>query len=146
GRYRRSGDAERSVPRGAQAGRALRAPGRDRRRAALLDRRPDRRAGKPLRILRAAVAAVSAGAAVMRVRAALLLLTLGFALSCAAPTYPSRATRIVLAFRAGGGSALAARVVGEQLSEGFGEPVVVENRAGANGGVGAEAVARSAPD
>src|SRR5256885_17166814 len=82
----------------------------------------------------------------MRVRAALLLLTLGFALSCAAQTYPSRAIRIVVAFPAGGGSDLAARVVGQKLSEGFGQPVVVENRVGANGGVGAGGVARSAPD
>src|SRR5205823_3660000 len=136
----------RSLPRGAEAGRTLRAVGGPARRAALLDRRPDRRAGKPLRILRAAVAAVSAGAAVMRVRAALFVLTLGLALSCAAQTYPSRAIRIVVAFPAGGGSDLAARVVGQKLSEGFGQPVVVENRIGANGSVGAEAVARSAPD
>jgi tripartite-type tricarboxylate transporter receptor subunit TctC len=82
----------------------------------------------------------------MRVRAALLLFALGFALSCAAQTYPSRAIRIVVAFPAGGGSDLAARVVAQKLSEGLGQPVVVENRVGANGGVGAEAVARAAPD
>jgi len=82
----------------------------------------------------------------MRVRAALFVLTLGLALSCAAQTYPSRAIRIVVAFPAGGGSDLAARVVAQKLSEGFGQPVVVENRVGANGSVGAEAVARSAPD
>jgi tripartite-type tricarboxylate transporter receptor subunit TctC len=74
------------------------------------------------------------------------LLALGFALQCCAQPYPSRAIRIVVAFPAGGGSDLAARVVGQKLSEGFGQPVVVENRVGANGSVGAEAVARSAPD
>ena len=74
------------------------------------------------------------------------LLALGFALQCCAQPYPARAIRIVVAFPAGGGSDLAARVVGQKLSEGFGQPVVVENRVGANGGVGAEAVARSAPD
>jgi tripartite-type tricarboxylate transporter receptor subunit TctC len=74
------------------------------------------------------------------------LLALGFALQCGAQPYPSRAIRIVVAFPAGGGSDLAARVVAQKLSEGFGQPVVVENRVGANGSVGAEAVARSAPD
>jgi tripartite-type tricarboxylate transporter receptor subunit TctC len=63
-----------------------------------------------------------------------------------AQTYPTRAIRIIVAFPAGGGSDLAARVVGERLSESLGQPVVVENRVGANGSVGAEAVARSAPD
>ena len=82
----------------------------------------------------------------MRARAALSLLALGFALSCAAQTYPSRAIRIVVAFPAGGGSDLAARVVAQKLSESLGQPVVVENRVGANGSVGAEAVARAAPD
>src|SRR6266851_4386833 len=112
GRRRRSQGAKRGVPRGAEAGRALRALGGARRRAALLDRRPDRRAGKPVRILRAAAAALPAGALVMR--AAALLLGLGFALSCAAQAYPSRAIRIVVAFPAGGGSDLAARVVGQK--------------------------------
>ena len=82
----------------------------------------------------------------MRARAAPLFLALGFALSCAAQTYPSRAIRIVVAFPAGGGSDLAARVVAQKLSESLGQPVVVENRVGANGSVGAEAVARAAPD
>jgi len=82
----------------------------------------------------------------MRARAAPLFLALGFALSCAAQTYPSRAIRIVVAFPAGGGSDLAARMVAQKLLESLGQPVVVENRVGANGSVGAEAVARSAPD
>ena len=67
--------------------------------------------------------------------------------SCAwAQDYPVRAIRIVVAFPAGGGSDLAARVVGAKLAERVGQPVVIENRVGANGGVGAEAVARAAPD
>src|SRR5258707_402453 len=69
-----------------------------------------------------------------------------FSFSAVAQSYPSRAIRIVVAFPAGGGSDLAARVVAKRLWEGFGQPVVVENRVGANGSVGAEAVARSAPD
>ena len=75
-----------------------------------------------------------------------LLLLLAFA-SCAwAQDYPARAIKIVVAFPAGGGSDLAARVVGAKLAERIGQPVVIENRVGANGGVGAEAVARAAPD
>ena len=75
-----------------------------------------------------------------------LALLLAFA-SCAwAQDYPTRAIRIVVAFPAGGGSDLAARVVGAKLAERLGQPVVIENRVGANGSVGAEAVARAAPD
>src|SRR5258707_3736756 len=69
-----------------------------------------------------------------------------FSFSAVAQSYPSRAIRIVVASPAGGGSDLAARVVAQKLSEGLGQPVVVETRVGANGSVGAEAVARSAPD
>ena len=75
-----------------------------------------------------------------------LLLLLAFASCAAAQDYPSRAIRIVVAFPAGGGSDLAARVVGQKLAERVGQPVVVENRVGANGNIGAEAVARAAPD
>ena len=60
--------------------------------------------------------------------------------------YPSRAIRIVVAFPAGGGSDISARVVGQKLAERFGQPVVIENRVGANGSVGAEGVARAVPD
>ena len=63
-----------------------------------------------------------------------------------AQPYPARAIKIVVAFPAGGGSDLAARVVGQKLSESLGQPVVIENRVGANGNIGAEVVARSAPD
>src|SRR5438093_4730262 len=59
---------------------------------------------------------------------------------------PVRAIKIVVGFPAGGGSDLAARVVGQKLSESLGQPVVVENRVGANGNIGAKAVARAAPD
>jgi len=74
-------------------------------------------------------------------------LVLAFAAQCVwAQQYPARAIKIVVAFPAGGGSDLAARVVGHRLSESLGQPVIVENRVGANGNIGAEAVARAAPD
>ena len=75
-----------------------------------------------------------------------LFLLLAFACGAYAQDYPARAIRIVVPFPAGGGSDLAARVVGAKLAERVGQPVVIENRVGANGGVGAEAVARAAPD
>jgi tripartite-type tricarboxylate transporter receptor subunit TctC len=76
-----------------------------------------------------------------------LFLVLAFAAQCVwAQQFPARAIKIVVAFPAGGGSDLAARVVGQKLSESFGQPVIVENRVGANGNIGAEAVARAAPD
>src|SRR5438552_2316833 len=77
---------------------------------------------------------------------ALLTCAAVFPFNAVAQNYPSRAIRIVVAFPAGGGSDLAARVVAQKLSENLGQPVVVENRVGANGNVGAEGVARAAPD
>src|SRR5262249_58745236 len=94
----------------------------------------------PVDVLRASPVALSAGET-MRT----LLLLLAFASCACAQDYPSHAVRIVVAFPAGGGSDLAARVVGAKLAERVGQPVVIENRVGANGGVGAEAVARPAP-
>ncbi len=79
-------------------------------------------------------------------RIALLLALLVPAAGASAQSYPTRAIKIVVAFPAGGASDISARVVAQRLSEAFGQPVVVENRVGANGGVGAEAVARSVPD
>jgi len=61
-------------------------------------------------------------------------------------TYPVRPIRFVAAFPAGGPSDIVARAIGKRMSEVLGQPVVVENRTGAGGNIGAEAVAKSAPD
>jgi tripartite-type tricarboxylate transporter receptor subunit TctC len=61
-------------------------------------------------------------------------------------TFPAKAIRIVVPFAAGGTSDILARTIGQKLTESWGQPVVVENRAGANGNVGADHVAKSAPD
>lgn len=63
-----------------------------------------------------------------------------------AQDYPSRSIRIVLPFSAGGGTDILARVLAQRLQEAFGQTVLVDNRAGAGGSIGAEIVAKSAPD
>jgi tripartite-type tricarboxylate transporter receptor subunit TctC len=64
----------------------------------------------------------------------------------AAGNYPSKPIRIVVPFPAGGTSDVLARLIGPKLSEKFGQPVVVENRAGSAGNLGADAVAKSPAD
>ncbi|HXJ51072.1 MAG TPA: tripartite tricarboxylate transporter substrate binding protein [Burkholderiales bacterium] len=64
----------------------------------------------------------------------------------AGQSFPSKPIRLIAPFAPGGALDLIARGVGAKLSESVGQPVVVENRAGASGAIGSEAVARSAPD
>ncbi|WP_043829804.1 Bug family tripartite tricarboxylate transporter substrate binding protein [Muricoccus aerilatus] len=64
----------------------------------------------------------------------------------AVAAFPDRPIRIVVPFAAGGNGDLMARLAGPRMSERLGQPVVVENRAGAGGSAGAEVVARSRPD
>jgi tripartite-type tricarboxylate transporter receptor subunit TctC len=63
-----------------------------------------------------------------------------------AQTFPVKPVRLVVPFPAGGATDLVARTVAQKVSEGWKQPVVVENRAGAGGNIGADAVAKSAPD
>src|SRR5437868_3147627 len=63
-----------------------------------------------------------------------------------AQSYPTKPIRIVVPYAAGGTSDILARQIGPKLSEGWSQPVVVENRTGANGNVGADFVAKSSPD
>jgi tripartite-type tricarboxylate transporter receptor subunit TctC len=80
------------------------------------------------------------------IRIATALLALCFAAGALAQAYPAKPIRLVVTFAAGGGTDLAARTVVPKLSEALGQPIVVENRAGANGALGADAVAKSPPD
>src|SRR5262245_17947368 len=60
-----------------------------------------------------------------------------------AQAYPSRPVRIVVGFAAGGAGDITARLIGQWLSERFGQQFIVENRPGAGGNIGAEAVVRA---
>ena len=63
-----------------------------------------------------------------------------------AQSWPARPIRIIVPYPPGGSSDIIARAISQALSEALKQPVVVENRAGANGNLGADAVAKSAPD
>jgi tripartite-type tricarboxylate transporter receptor subunit TctC len=69
-----------------------------------------------------------------------------FASSCIAQTFPAKPIRIIVPFPAGGTTDVVARMVGQRMSESMGQPVLVENRAGAGGLIGADVVAKAAPD
>ena len=63
-----------------------------------------------------------------------------------ASNYPAKPIKIVVPFPAGGTSDVLARIFGQKITEHWGQPVVVENRPGASGNLGADQVAKSAPD
>ena len=70
----------------------------------------------------------------------------GHVAPAAAEDYPARPLRIVVPYPAGGTSDILARSIGQKLGESLGQPVVVENKPGANGNVGADLVAKAPPD
>jgi len=74
-----------------------------------------------------------------------LVFTIGIG-SAFAQGYPTKPIRIIVPFPAGGATDIAARIVGQKTAENWGQPVIVENRPGANTIIGAEAVAKAAPD
>ncbi len=69
-----------------------------------------------------------------------------FVAGALAQSWPERVVKIVVPFPAGGPTDTAARIIGQKMAEGLGQQVIVENRSGASGMIGADAVARSAPD
>ena len=76
----------------------------------------------------------------------LSLLGVGAATTAWAQAWPSKPLRVVVNFPPGGAADQIARVIGQPLSEALGQPVVIENRAGANGNLGGEVVAKSPAD
>jgi tripartite-type tricarboxylate transporter receptor subunit TctC len=78
---------------------------------------------------------------------ALLALLIGSAAAQERPdAFPSRSIKIVVPFPAGGPSDVLARMIGQKMTEDWGQPIVVENRPGANTVLGAQQVAKAAPD
>ncbi len=71
---------------------------------------------------------------------------LGLGVSAHAQAWPSKAVRVIVPFTPGGSTDIAARLVATQLTQKFGQSFVVDNRPGAGGNIGLEALARSAPD
>jgi tripartite-type tricarboxylate transporter receptor subunit TctC len=85
----------------------------------------------------------------LRILSACLLVALGAGQAAAQsvdPTWPNRPIRFIVPFPAGSVTDVVSRMVGNKLSERLGQPVVIENRVGASGGVGAVEVMRAAPD
>jgi len=75
-----------------------------------------------------------------------LLMALVLALPAAAQSYPSRPVRVIVPYQAGQGTDVAARYFAERLSKALGQQFIVDNRPGAGGNIGTEAVAHAAPD
>lgn len=82
---------------------------------------------------------------IVRISLSLLLAALA-PLSALAQGYPSRPIRIIVPATAGGLTDIIGRAMGQRLSEAVGQPVVIDNKAGANGIIGMEALAKAAPD
>lgn len=78
--------------------------------------------------------------------AAVLACTLVLAPAASAQTYPSKPIRMVVPFPAGGTSDIIGRTLGHKLHEAWGQPVIVENRAGVAGSIGVALTAKSPPD
>jgi tripartite-type tricarboxylate transporter receptor subunit TctC len=78
--------------------------------------------------------------------AAASALALGAGAAAHAQAYPNKPIKMVVPFAAGGGTDVLARVIGEKLSAGLGQPVVIDNKPGAAGIIGTDAVAKAAPD
>ena len=82
----------------------------------------------------------------LRVIVVVIAMAVPFSAEALAQTYPSRALRFIVPFAPAGSTDIFARLIGERLAVALGQPVVIENRAGNGGNIGADVVAKSAPD
>ena len=80
------------------------------------------------------------------VACAIAVMAPGLAHAAVAQDFPTKPIRIVVTFPPGGTTDIIARIVGQRMSESMGQPVVVDNRGGAGGSLGADLVAKAAPD
>ena len=81
-----------------------------------------------------------------RILGAVAALALCFSAQAQGQTYPSKPIKFVVPYVAGGAADITARVIAQKMSENMGQPIIVENKAGANGAIGTDAVAKAAPD
>ena len=81
-----------------------------------------------------------------RIKRTIIALLLAIAGNAVAQNYPVKAVRMVVPYPAGGTYDIYARVIGQRLTEVWGQPLVIENRAGANAIIGTDLVAKSPPD
>ncbi len=79
-------------------------------------------------------------------RVVMLVAALAFAGAASAQQYPSRTVRVIVPWPPGQATDLAARIVADKLSQALGQPFVADNRPGAGGAIGTDAVVRAAPD
>lgn len=77
---------------------------------------------------------------------ATVAMAVGMSTSAVGQTYPNKPIRIIVPFPAGGNADILARILGQKMVESLGQQIIVDNRAGAAGIIGAQAAARSAPD
>jgi tripartite-type tricarboxylate transporter receptor subunit TctC len=83
----------------------------------------------------------------MKICSVLLAIALAMGFGTAhADSYPSKPIRLIVPYAPGGAADITARVIGQKMTERLGVPVIVDNRGGANGTIGTDAVVRAAPD
>ena len=85
-------------------------------------------------------------AAPCRLAVAAMVFTTAGIFSASAQIYPSKPIRFIVNFAPGGGTDIVARAMGPEFTKSLGQQVIVENRAGANGNIGADVVAKASPD
>ncbi len=78
--------------------------------------------------------------------ALLVLLSLAWPWEASAQAYPTKPLKLIVPYAPGGGTDISARIAAQKISEGLGQQIVIDNRAGAGGIIGTEAAAKSPPD